>query len=87
MTSPTEFARLKEAVDAKKTAADKAAGAFDAALADFKKRFGVSTIEEAKKKLAELEATEERARKIYNAEFERFKEEWKSVFGEIPSTD
>ena len=83
MTSVTEYTQLKQAVDDKRAAADRASGAFDQALAELKKKFKVSSLEEAKEKLEQFEKEEAVARKAYEKALEQFKEEWKDVFGDL----
>lgn len=73
------YNRLKEAVEKRQTEADKASGAFDQALAQLKKDFGVESIEEAKALLAELETAEQAAATAFNKKLKEFEGEFADV--------
>ena len=73
------YQNLKSKADSLKRDADRASGAFDEALAQLKKDFGVSTIDEAKALLEELQTKDTKAEQKFKAALEAFEKEWGDV--------
>lgn len=82
MISVKKYNELKEAVEAKQQAAERAQGAFDQALKQLQTEFKCATIDEAKAKLVELQKKEEAAAAAFEAKLKEFQEEYGHVFNE-----
>jgi hypothetical protein len=67
-----EYNQFKKRVDAKQREADKARGAFEAAMASIKKLYGVTTLGKAKTLLAEMNHDLTVAEKEYDEAYEQF---------------
>ena len=76
-----EYRRLKKKVNERKAAADRAAGAYDAAMQRLKAA-GYETVEEAQKGLDRLREQESAAEQEYKDELKRFEEKWGDLLGE-----
>lgn len=72
MIKVAEYQRFKKLVDAKQREADKARGAFDAALESIKKLYGVSTLAKAKALLAEMKQDLAAVEKEYDDAYNQF---------------
>jgi len=71
------FAKMKALVESKKSAADRASGAFDAAMSALHKDFGCKTIEAAQEKAEELQQEADSAEQAYNKKLADYKAKWK----------
>lgn len=76
MPDVKEFQQLKAKADRLRAEAERAAGARDAAVAELKDKFSVSTLDEATKLLAELEAEATAAEAEYQRLYDEFQVEW-----------
>lgn len=71
-----EYQRLVDQVTAAKSAADRAAGAYEQALARLKEEFGCTTLKAAEALLEKEEAAARKAEEAYNTELAAFMEAW-----------
>ena len=74
--SADEFLRVQKAVDAARRRADESAGALKQLMGQLKKEWGVSTLEEAKKRLEEMQSKNEKARRVLNKRVAAFRKKW-----------
>lgn len=81
MMSVTEYTKLKTAADKAAEAATRAEGAYEQALKQLKKDFGVEDLDAAKALLEELRGKEDAAEALFNEKLEKFKEDFPNVAG------
>jgi len=74
--SEKEYKALKRKADEARQARDKAAGQLDAAMERLQVSFGCKTLEDAKRKAAELEREADKAEAAYSKAVKVFEEEW-----------
>ncbi len=74
-----EYQELKDAAERKKRAADRARGAYDAALTRLKTDWACSTIKEARAKLESLQAEEKELSDKLEARLAKFQSKWKHL--------
>ena len=79
MITLTEYQRLQRNVEEKKREADKAEGAFDAALKRLKDEFDCASPEDAKKLLAKLTREAEAAEQEFEELFEQLQKDFPDV--------
>lgn len=79
MITLTEYQRLQRNVEEKKREADKAEGAFEAALKRLKDEFDCATAEDAKKLLAKLTREAEEAEREFEELFDQLQKDYPNV--------
>jgi len=73
------YEKLKAAVNEKQREADRAKGAFDQNVKQLKEEFGCNSLKEARDKLEQLTASEEKAEQEYDRLLRDFQREWSHV--------
>lgn len=76
------YQAIKNAADEKEKARQRAHGALDAAMAKLKEDFDCSTLKEARVKLAEWQAEENKIRTELEARMAKFNNKWQTLLGE-----
>lgn len=75
-----EYTRLKDAVNDKQVALERARGAFDQGVKQLKEDFGCDTVEEAKELLATLEKKEAAAQIAFTEKLAEYQKDYAHVF-------
>ena len=71
-----EFLELKREVEDAKAQAERARGALEQSMQNLKEAFGVSSLKEAKQKLAALETEAEAAEAAFTKAFKAYQKKW-----------
>ena len=72
-----KYLKLKKKVELAQQQADQAKGALQEIMKQLKKEFGCNTLQEAKKKLKQLERQKKSSKKEFDEAVEKFEEDWK----------
>lgn len=74
-----QYNALKGAAEVKQRAADRARGAYDAAMERLKDEWGCTTLKEARAKLKELQAQETELHTKLESKLTKFQAKWKHL--------
>jgi len=77
-----KYLALKRRVESAQQKADQADGAIGEVMKQLKKEFGCSTLNEAKRKLKQLEKQEVESKEKFDSAVEKFEEDWPDNEGE-----
>ena len=72
-----KYLKLKKKVELAQQQADQAKGALQEIMKQLKKEFDCDTLQEAKKKLRQLERQKKSSKKEFDEAVEKFEEDWK----------
>jgi predicted transcriptional regulator len=76
MSNVNKYLELKKKSEAAQTKADEAKGAYDQVMKQLKEDFDCTTLAEAKKKLKNLQAKEQKLTKEFDEAVETYEEKW-----------
>lgn len=76
MATPKEYIRLKREVEGAEKAASRAEGALEEVMKRIKDEFGCTSLDSAKKKLAQLSSKESKCKEDFEAAVEEYREKW-----------
>lgn len=72
----SEYRKLQEEVNEAARNAERAQGAFDQLMEQLAEEFGCSSLKEARKKLARLQAEEEKASAEFEQALQEYRDKW-----------
>lgn len=81
MSRAGELVKLKSRIEELRSARERAKGALEQQLEIIRSKWGLDSIDEAKKKLTELRNEVEKLREQFDMDFEAFTEKWKEQLG------